>query len=65
MSKRTGFWPKAGYAPNPLISYMKRNDVCICGSGKKWKKCCINLTARVVTIEEAAEIEKEIKEIKQ
>lgn len=22
--------------------YLNRNDICICGSGKKYKKCCLN-----------------------
>jgi len=23
-------------------SYIGRNDPCLCGSGKKYKKCCLN-----------------------
>jgi hypothetical protein len=27
--------------PNPNYQYLGRNDLCFCGSGKKFKKCCI------------------------
>lgn len=30
-----------GYTGNPLLNW-GRNDPCICGSGKKFKKCCIH-----------------------
>ena len=35
-------WNKNGYSMNELMSKPKvgRNDPCICGSGKKYKKCC-------------------------
>ena len=35
-------WNKNGYTMNEIISKPKvgRNDPCICGSGKKYKKCC-------------------------
>lgn len=30
--------------PNPVFSQkINRNDPCPCGSGKKYKKCCINI----------------------
>lgn len=33
------FRPKKGFVANPLRKY-PRNDPCLCGSGKKWKRCC-------------------------
>jgi hypothetical protein len=32
--------PAKGYAPNPLLA-KGRNDPCLCGSGQKWKRCCL------------------------
>lgn len=31
------------YYPKPLVKDKRpgRNDLCFCGSGKKYKKCCI------------------------
>jgi len=31
--------------PQPVIAHSKRgrNEECFCGSGKKYKKCCINV----------------------
>lgn len=37
----TVYKPKKGYTWNPLKK-RKRNDPCICGSGKKFKKCCLD-----------------------
>jgi len=37
---------------NPLLEW-PRNFNCVCGSGKKFKKCCLNDLARRVTIEDA------------
>lgn len=34
--------PKSAHQANPLRSKVGRNDPCICGSGKKFKKCCLN-----------------------
>ena len=31
--------PAATYKPGPKVG---RNDPCPCGSGKKYKKCCLN-----------------------
>ena len=28
----------------PTARKIKRNDLCPCGSGKKYKKCCIDIT---------------------
>lgn len=37
----TGYVPKPGHAWNPLLKF-PRNNPCPCGSGKKFKKCCVN-----------------------
>jgi uncharacterized protein len=36
--------PPATVGQSPLINEVKvgRNDPCLCGSGKKFKKCCMN-----------------------
>jgi hypothetical protein len=34
--------PPAGYAPPRRVAKVGRNDPCPCGSGKKYKKCCLN-----------------------
>lgn len=38
--------------PNPLLKW-PRNFNCVCGSGKKFKKCCLNGLASQVTIKDA------------
>lgn len=38
-----------GHAWNPLLAMMERNEPCLCGSGAKWKKCCMRSQPRVVT----------------
>ena len=40
-----------GKKPIPIIRQKKigRNDKCICGSGKKYKKCCLNKTQKKIT----------------
>jgi hypothetical protein len=60
--------PNPGFDWNPLPSRMERNGPCLCGSGAKWKKCCINRLPEIVpestakkireakTLEEAIEI---------
>lgn len=40
--KRTVYLCPKGYTKNPLESY-PRNELCPCGSEKKFKKCCIDL----------------------
>lgn len=32
--------PAPGFTWNPLLK-LERNGPCICGSGKKYKKCCL------------------------
>lgn len=46
--KNKRFLPKEGYAWNPLFSMMERNEPCLCGSGNKWKRCCMPKQPRVV-----------------
>lgn len=36
---------KAKQRGQVLFKKFKRNDPCPCGSGKKYKKCCLNLEA--------------------
>lgn len=37
--------PITGATWTEITLDIKRNDPCICGSGKKYKKCCLNLEA--------------------
>lgn len=41
------YFPAKGFDRNPLCS-RKRNDVCICGSGKKFKKCCMDKIHKII-----------------
>jgi len=43
---------KPGYVYNPLKKY-PRNGPCICGSGKKFKKCHLDLLPDAITVAEA------------
>ncbi len=42
--------PKPGFAHNPLLNNIGRNDPCPCGSGKKYKKCCLEIMIRFIPI---------------
>ena len=44
---------------NPLLKW-PRNFLCVCGSGIKFKKCCLNGLARLVTIKDALNIEQKL-----
>lgn len=48
VGKNKRFLPKEGYAWNPLFRMMERNEPCLCGSGNKWKRCCMPKQPRVV-----------------
>ncbi|GAF12198.1 hypothetical protein JCM19046_3789 [Bacillus sp. JCM 19046] len=37
---------------------LKRNDPCHCGSGKKYKKCCMNKSMGSVVAEELHQLER-------
>ena len=42
---KVAFEEAASGKPKPIVrpgSRLKRNDPCPCGSGKKYKKCCLN-----------------------
>lgn len=39
--------PVSGFGYNPLLSY-GRNNVCLCGSNKKFKKCCLSVIPRSI-----------------
>ena len=43
-----GWAPKQGFDWNPLQKMVQRNDPCICGSGKKWKKCCMDRITEII-----------------
>jgi hypothetical protein len=45
--------------PNPLLKW-PRNFNCVCGSGKKFKKCCLNGLNSQVTIKDANAINKKL-----
>jgi len=34
-----------------ILSQMKRNDPCPCGSGKKYKKCCLFITRCLILLQ--------------
>lgn len=40
--------PKKGFIDNPLLKNIKRNNPCPCNSGKKFKKCCLNLIQQYI-----------------
>jgi hypothetical protein len=44
-------WAKGGIA----VSVMGRNDPCPCGSGRKFKKCCLNKSGAIAQTYQAAE----------
>jgi len=48
---------------NPLLKW-PRNFSCVCGSGKKFKKCCLNGLSGQVTIEDAVNINKKLEKYK-
>lgn len=43
------------FTSNPLLEW-PRNYLCICGSGKKFKYCCLHTLSTKVTIEDARKI---------
>lgn len=49
------YYPPPGYAWNPLKQY-PRNANCFCGSGRKFKTCCVNLVLDCCLIEEAQKV---------
>lgn len=44
--------PKPGYAYNPLVK-IPRNNPCPCQSGKKFKRCCLEMVPKIVSAEDA------------
>lgn len=59
MSKVVGIKPVDGFVRNPLMDF-PRNEKCVCGSGKKWKKCCHSRSSRYVPAHTAKIIMREI-----
>ncbi len=51
----SAYKPKPGYTFNPAFGW-GRNDKCLCGSGKKFKKCCLLKQGRVVSKAHAKQI---------
>lgn len=51
--------PREGFEFNPWRS-IPRNDPCPCGSGKKFKKCCLPRCPLAVEKDVAAELRKEM-----
>lgn len=48
-SKQQGFYkPKDGMSWSPLLKGNLRNELCQCGSGKKFKKCHLSQVSPVV-----------------
>ena len=45
---------KPGFVRNPLLSY-PRNNFCLCGSYRKWKKCCLPDQPLFIAKEDLAE----------
>jgi hypothetical protein len=57
---RTCYYPKAGFARNPILETVGPNDPCVCGEDRKFKKCCKGLLSLIVTKEDAEEARKEL-----
>lgn len=53
---------EAGFAWNPLTRY-PRNKGCICGSGEKFKGCCLPTIKRAIRIDDALQIKASWKEL--
>ena len=51
-NQKINFFDRDGHYIKPIEPYVReepkvgRNDACPCGSGKKYKKCCINLKTK-------------------
>ncbi len=53
--------PSPGKARNPMFR-LSRNTLCICGSGKKFKKCCLKDSPRYIPALAAAKLKKALDE---
>lgn len=51
-----------GYVYNPLKGYA-RNGMCLCGSGKKFKKCHLDLIPEAITTARAVKITLDLKNL--
>ncbi len=58
--RQMGYVPKDGMAHNPLKGY-PRNYPCVCGSEKKFKKCCMDKMKGTVKNSEAPRLLKYMK----
>lgn len=57
------FFLKDGFAWNPLKSY-PRNAPCVCRSGKKFKKCCMDKISPVCSDQDAKYFQALVNEVK-
>jgi hypothetical protein len=55
------YTPKPGFAFNPAVTRIGRNEPCPCKSGKKFKKCHLATQMRVIPAEAAAELAAEFR----
>jgi hypothetical protein len=53
-----------GFIRNPLLKY-PRNSACLCGSGKKFKKCHLGELPVAITIEELKQIASDIQNLRE
>ncbi len=58
----TAYKAKPGFVANPLLKY-PRNRVCPCGSGEKFKSCCLKVMTRYVTADLADRYQKGMRNI--
>ena len=59
VAKQAGIDLKPVLVKNPLLDW-PRNNKCVCGSGKKFKKCCLNTLSRQVTMKDAKMINEKL-----
>ncbi len=55
------YMPSQGFTYHPALKY-GRNKPCLCKSGKKFKNCCLNKLARVISKAEAKKIDQYMKD---
>lgn len=53
--------PKPGFSWNPLKGF-PRNSPCFCGSGRKFKKCCVSILGHVIETKHLPTIEKALRD---
>lgn len=58
-----GWMATKGNALNPLLSF-PRNAKCFCGSGIKFKKCCVDKLHMAIPAKEASEVQAFVNNVK-